>query len=278
MTAKPYVGITGSVSVQETRDICKEFSEAGYSMESPHIPMLGFLVSYKTLNGQATQNRRYPTAISLPDLLKATDGQVLTMVHYNSKEMETLAEQVSQIFDGVYDDLCKAIQLNIVWPNVNQVGKIMDRFPDMKIVFQASHKAMAGKTPLELAREIVEYGDTISYVLIDFFPLYENDEDLPFSNFPEYIGGLITVEDSVSEEFDSAFTPSIYKLTSGRLLITYQIGHKLLLREGDKISVRAHKVRLTGNSAHLDDIAYLIRLGDKWEDPTADKRFSKDGT
>ena len=83
MKAKVYVGITGPVNVQETKDICREFSEAGYSMESPHIPMLGFLVSYKTLNGQATQNRRYPPASSLPDLLKSTDGQVLTMVHYN---------------------------------------------------------------------------------------------------------------------------------------------------------------------------------------------------
>lgn len=168
MKAKAYVGITGPVTIQETKDICKEFSETGYSMESPHIPMLGFLVSYKTLNGQATKNKRYPPANSLPDLLKATDGQVLTMVHYNSKEINTLSNQVAQIFEGVYENcLCKAIQLNIVWPDINQVAKIKERHPDLQVVFQASHKAMDGKTPNQIAQRVREYGDSISYVLID---------------------------------------------------------------------------------------------------------------
>ena len=168
MKAKPYVGITGPVNIQETKDICREFSEVGYSMGSPHIPMLGFLVSYKTLNGQATQNRRYPSANSLPELLRATDGQVLTMVHYNSKEIDTLSNQVAQIFDGVYEGgLCRAIQLNIVWPDIGQVARIKEQHPDMQIVFQASHKAMDGKTPNQIAKGIRDYGDSISYILID---------------------------------------------------------------------------------------------------------------
>lgn len=168
MNAKPYVGITGPVNVQETKDICREFSEASYSMESPHIPMLGFLVSYKTLNGQLTQNRRYPIANSLPELLRATDGQVLTMVHYNSKEIDTLSNQVAQIFDGVYENgLCRAIQLNIVWPDIGQVARIKEQHSEMQIVFQASHKAMEDKTPNQIAKGVQDYGDSISYVLID---------------------------------------------------------------------------------------------------------------
>ncbi|MEA3329987.1 MAG: hypothetical protein U9Q06_04560 [Nanoarchaeota archaeon] len=168
MNAKPYIGITGPVNVQETKDICKEFSEAGYSMESPHIPMLGFLVSYKTLNGQTTQNRRYPPANSLPELLRATDGQVLTMVHYNSKETDTLPNQVAEIFNGVYENgLCRAIQLNIVWPNISQVARIKEQHPEMQVVFQASHKAMGGKTPNQIAKGVKNYGNSISYVLID---------------------------------------------------------------------------------------------------------------
>jgi len=168
MKAKAYIGITGPVSVQETKDICREFSETDYSMESPHIPMLGFLVSQKTLNKQVTRNRRYPLLDSLPDLLKATDEQVLTMVHYNSREISTLSNQVAQIFDGIYDaGLCKAIQLNIVWPDIAQVTKIKEQHSDMKIVFQASHKAMNGKTPNQIAREIGNYGDSINYALID---------------------------------------------------------------------------------------------------------------
>ncbi|MEK6950347.1 MAG: hypothetical protein AABX13_01335 [Nanoarchaeota archaeon] len=168
MKAKAYVGITGPANIPETRAICKEFSEAGYSRDSPHIPMLGFLVSYKTLNGQTTQNRRYPPANSLPDLLRATGGQVLTMVHYNSREIDTLSQQVAQIFDDVYDkSWCRALQLNIVWPDLGQVARIREQYPEMQIVFQASLKAMEGKTPNQIAQKIKEYQDLISYVLID---------------------------------------------------------------------------------------------------------------
>lgn len=168
MAAKSYIGITGPVNIQETKDICREFSEAGYSMESPHIPMLGFLVSYGTLNGQAIQNRRYPPVNTLPELLQATQGQVLTMIHYNSNKTDSLSDQVSQIFEGIYENgLCRALQLNIVWPDISQVARIKEQYPDMEIVFQASQKAMDGKTPSQIAQGIKDYGDSISYVLID---------------------------------------------------------------------------------------------------------------
>lgn len=164
----PYVGITGPVTVQETKDICREFFSADYNMLTPHIPMIGFLVSLKTLRGEATQNRRYPSVQKLPELLRATDKRVLTMIHYNSKETESLSAQVEQVFDGIYDTgLCRAIQLNIVWPDVAHVNKIKEKHPGMQIVFQASQKVLDGKTPDELAAGIKAYGDAISYVLID---------------------------------------------------------------------------------------------------------------
>jgi len=168
MIVKPYVGVTGPVTAQETKDICREFSQAGYTMEISHIPMLGFLVSYKTLCGQPTQNRRYPLVNTLSDLLRATDQKVLTMVHYNSKEINTLSNQVAQIFDGIYEEgLCGAIQLNIVWPDINQVAKIKELYPEMQIVFQASHHAMDGKKANQVAEGIKMYGNSLSYVLID---------------------------------------------------------------------------------------------------------------
>jgi hypothetical protein len=168
MEMKPYVGITGAVSNEEVRTIIKEFSDAGYTMNSSHIPMLGFLVSYKTLNGQHTENRRYPKFQGLVSLLREANREVLAMVHYNSREMSSLAEQVSKIFEGIYtDNLCHSIQLNIIWPDANQVKLIKERFPEMHIVFQASHKAMTDKTVKEICDGIGGYGDALNYVLID---------------------------------------------------------------------------------------------------------------
>ena len=168
MNAKPYVGVTGPVTAEETKDICREFSDAGYSMEKNHVPMLGFLVSYKTLNNVPTPNKRYPLISSIPKLLDETNNQVLNMIHYNSKEMGTLSNQVKDIFDGIYENgLCRALQLNIVWPDISQVAKIKENHPFMQIVFQASNNAMGGKSPSQIARGVKDYGDSISYVLID---------------------------------------------------------------------------------------------------------------
>ncbi len=168
MKARPYVGITGPVSVLETRALCEEFAKADYSMESPHIPMIGFLVSYKTLNGESVKNRRYPPVDLLPALLHESSGKVLNMIHYNSRDTGTLSCQVAKIFNGTYEeDLCRALQLNIAWPDVRQVEKMREKYPDMQIVFQASDKVMRGKTPNQIAWGIKDYNDLVDYVLID---------------------------------------------------------------------------------------------------------------
>lgn len=168
MIANPYIGITGAVTVQETEDICNAFGEAGYTLESPYIPMLGFLVSHTTLKGQPTENRRYPPVKELPRLLQATDKRVLTMVHYNTRETSTLADQVTDLYQGIYEEeLCRALQLNVTWPEVRQVARIKEKFPDMQIVLQASQAAMKDKTSRTIAQKIKGYGNVISYVLID---------------------------------------------------------------------------------------------------------------
>ena len=167
---KPYVGVTGPVNKKEVRQICEEFARANYTMESSHVPMLGFLVSHKTLKGEETKNRRYPLFKDLEEMLIETKGETFNMIHYNSREMSTLASQISRLFSetGIYENgLCRALQMNIVWPDVNQVGKIQDSFPELKIVFQASEMAMKNKTPQEIAQGIKEYGDNLDYILID---------------------------------------------------------------------------------------------------------------
>lgn len=163
---RPYVGITGPVTVDEVKAITQEFGKAGYRMLSDHWPMIGFLVSLKTLSRQPTSNRRYPSIDALPGLL-AQAADTFTMIHYNSREQQTLVEQVHSVFKGIYGQLCSAVQLNIPWPDTKQVSAIKNEFPGMDIVFQASHAAMEGMTPAEIVKKILKYGSSINYVLID---------------------------------------------------------------------------------------------------------------
>ncbi len=168
MKAKPYIGITGPTTVGEVNSINREFASAGYSMHSRHIPMIGFLVSLKTLGGQPTQNRRYPRITDLRNLVKSTDGKSFTTIHYNSNDQTTLAKQLEEIFYELYpDNLCRAVQLNIVYPNKEEIEKAKREMPDLKIIFQASHRIIEGKAPNEVAENIRRYGSLIDYVLID---------------------------------------------------------------------------------------------------------------
>lgn len=168
MTPKPYVGVTGAITCSEVDSVVQKFLAAGFTMNSAQMPMLGFLVSYKTLNHLPTQNRRYPTINSLPALVAQAGNKVLTMIHYNSKEISTLADQVGLIFSELYNEkVCKALQLNVVWPDIKQVMLIKNKFPEMQTVLQLSHKAVEGKQNGEIVEEAAKYGSSIDYVLID---------------------------------------------------------------------------------------------------------------
>jgi hypothetical protein len=165
MKARPYVGITGLTTVDEVNRVLQEFSQAGYDLNSQHLPMLGFLVSRKTLLLMKTENRRYPALSELPSLLRAAKGKVFATIHYNSREMSTLWLQLGSLF-GSLQGLCKTVQLNIVWPEISQL-KSLRRASDYQIILQLSEKVMENLTPVQIAQRVKEYDSLVDYVLID---------------------------------------------------------------------------------------------------------------
>ena len=132
--------------------------------------MLGFLVSYKTLNGQRTENRRYPSMDLLRNLIweVKVHGDVLPMIHYNSRERETLPEQITEVFETMYGfNYCRAVQLNIPWPDPRSIEAIRKKYPDMAMVLQLSRSTMEGKSVEEICSQAADYRDLMQYALID---------------------------------------------------------------------------------------------------------------
>lgn len=171
-SSPPYVGVTGITTAEETKSVLDIMSSVGYSVLTPHMGMLGYLVSLKTLTNQQVENRRYPAFKDLVSLLKPIrPGQIssaMSMIHYNSIEQSTLADQLTKVFDNLYDlDLCKALQLNIPWPDTQQVAIFRKKFPQTEIVLQLSNSSLRDLTLQELPKKLNEYGKSIDYVLID---------------------------------------------------------------------------------------------------------------
>lgn len=170
MKEAPYIGITGPTTRQEVGHIINSFDENGIDMESPHVPMIGILVSHKTLNGgEIANNRRYPAFKSIPGLLDAAVPFSFNTIHYSSRKVQDLGDQIIGIFKGpIYEDgLSQAVQLNIAWPPKEELRRAKIALPDLRIIMQLSGTAMKDKSPQEVAVLLADYGTLADYTLID---------------------------------------------------------------------------------------------------------------
>lgn len=163
-----YVSVTGGISKEEVEAISKEFQDAGFSKDSKYFPSIGFLVSEKTLYGEKTQNLRFAEFKDVPYLIDIAKEATVPIIHYNTRNRDALAAEVKEVMQEVYDDnLCRHLQLNVIWPHISEVKKIKKHFKDMSITLQISHKSMMGLHIDEIANKVSSYKDSLDYVLID---------------------------------------------------------------------------------------------------------------
>lgn len=169
MKEKPYIGITGPTTRTEVGHILDTFEANGFDREQGHEPMIGFLVALKSLQGNSMTNRRYPDFSSLPSLLEATGDYSFNTIHYNSRELSTLGDQLVGVFgQGVYeDDLSRAVQINIPWPPIDELRRARIKLPDLKYIIQLSSSALRDRSPREVADLLATYGELAHYTLID---------------------------------------------------------------------------------------------------------------
>lgn len=166
--AEPYIGVTGLTSLEEVFNVTNLF-EKEFSKNFTHVPMIGFLVSYKSLSNLPILNRRYPSLDVLPKLINCCKNKkVFPTIHYNSKE-EGLAKQISSFLGNkIYQEgLCRGLQLNIPWPRIEEIEKIKENHPELKIIFQASKDVLNSGSKSSIIERISDYNALIDYVLID---------------------------------------------------------------------------------------------------------------
>jgi len=160
---KSYVGITGFMNQWEIESILNLFTEA-----ASRKLMVGILVSWKTLNGQKNKYpRRYPKIKKVAQLFPDSPRSV-NLIHYNTKEPESLLSQLFLLTDIGGKNL-HGFQLNMTWPETSDLEKYLERYGGMRIVLQISNKAfkVVGNSPRALARKVSEYENLITDILLD---------------------------------------------------------------------------------------------------------------
>ncbi|MFA5887694.1 MAG: hypothetical protein WC852_03210 [Candidatus Nanoarchaeia archaeon] len=158
-----YVSVTAGKNAEEANAVLSEFQKAGYSLNSKYVPALGIQASEKTLSGIKPQNLRLAEFAEISSLMQIANGKAMPVIHYNTKNTDTLSEQVSKALEKNYD-YCKLVQINASFPDISHFEKLKERFADLKISLQVDYRQMDIDAA---ASKIIAYGNCIDYVLID---------------------------------------------------------------------------------------------------------------
>ncbi|MBI2048362.1 MAG: hypothetical protein HYT30_00320 [Parcubacteria group bacterium] len=167
----PYVGVTGIMTPQEMRAVCRDFKRLRRE-DSPHRLMAGVLLSPKTWRGNKNRYpNRYPLAARIAEIFQ-DDPAVINLIHYNcdADEMPSIGFQLSTITKEIAGPFLHGFQLNMAWPPVEPLRDFHAvTSGKMHIVLQLNTKAMAelNDNPAAIAHRVATYGDTIDAVLID---------------------------------------------------------------------------------------------------------------
>jgi hypothetical protein len=165
MKTKNYVGVTGFKTKEDVLHIADVARNLGYPNDK--TVMFGILCSSKYLDTPDVAGRLSPPLNQTAEIAKRVPNWAIPMMHYHTKE-RAFFNEVYRLFsqNNLYDS-CKAVQLNIDWPNLNDMSKIKNCFPALDIVLQIPKRATDGLSMNELQQKVSEYSEFADYALID---------------------------------------------------------------------------------------------------------------
>ena len=160
---KSYIGITGFMSLSDALHVMDTVPN-----KADRLVMVGVLASLKTLRGiQNSRPNRYPTIDKIAGIFPS-HPQALNLIHYNTKEKDTLGDQLVAMtkFGGAN---MHGFQLNIAWPSLDVLAKYRKAYPAKQIVLQVGGHAfeMVNHSPEQLAPRVEQYEQVAEYVLLD---------------------------------------------------------------------------------------------------------------
>lgn len=167
---KPYIGVTGLDQSQEARAVLQSFTNMGLTDDdSRHQGMIGLLVSERRLLQPERNRPRHPSLSTIREILETTGGKVFNTLHYNTQHPSRLSDQMRRLLGdtGFYNDgLCHGVQLNMSWPNVDEVKRTKDSFPDLKVILQLGPHVLTSN-PQMIVEALLPYIGHIDYALVD---------------------------------------------------------------------------------------------------------------
>ncbi len=171
MSTRPptYVGVSGITTAAQAKAILAMWPDTA----PPLSLMLGVLTSQKVMSG-GERNKRSANPEDFPAIFQA-DPRALNLVHYFTKEPDTLAGQLlrrgahlRQLRTWLDPEVCDGVQINVPWPPTEQLVEYRQCAPSMtRVVLQVGPAALGDLSAEAIVSRIASYRGIITDVLFD---------------------------------------------------------------------------------------------------------------
>ncbi|MBI2064827.1 MAG: hypothetical protein HYT62_02095 [Candidatus Yanofskybacteria bacterium] len=168
-----YAGVCDVISPEQARAMAEELRR---NRKNPDRKvMIGVMTGHFALrpdkDDPGEQRSVFPSREEI-SLGFTDDPDVLNTVHfadlYRPREAQTLLDDLELIVEYGGEHL-HAIQLDVTWPDPDEIDKFKEAHPELKIILQIGQTALneAGKDPQKVVELLDRYGDSIDFVLLD---------------------------------------------------------------------------------------------------------------
>jgi len=170
------------MSAEEVRAVLRIFREekgvilnlAGgeiFQHEPDYLLMIGVSANLETIYGH-TQKRpnRYPGLDAIPGIFSSCQGDILKLIHYNTKIDKLLFVQLMALTERIGSKNFDGFQLNITWPPPLEILVFKSAYPHLKIVLRVGSDAFRDIGDLSdyLSQKLMMYVGLFDYVLLNF--------------------------------------------------------------------------------------------------------------
>jgi hypothetical protein len=163
---RPYIGITGFMNMKQTHKMLDVFMRANPLTQ--WMLMVGVMMTYKTLQGVPTRwTEVMPNNEEIMNIF-SSHPYCFGTLHYADYTETDFANSLKLALRFCPPEM-RAVQLDMIWPQVGPILEMKSAEPHMKVVLQVGNAAFAqaDETPTGVAEKLFAYGDAIDYVLLD---------------------------------------------------------------------------------------------------------------
>lgn len=175
-----FVGITGFTKLDQVHEMNDIVIRKTREMKNPPVLMVGIMMSFKTLwNIPSNWDSVFPPKSDIENIFPSLNTGTLNTIHYVDFDPDApvrigeqdLAKSLLHIMDFAGPSL-RAIQLDMTWPNPNDVKEAVDEIARQKypvqVILQIGPRAFQAVNydPKQLARRLSHY-ESIGGILLD---------------------------------------------------------------------------------------------------------------